>query len=87
MTGMVTSGTLNAARAVIPVWAVQTLVADTDDILYAVSELLDKARDQHTLLHPSQMAAWRTLRPGAKSLLANMLSVVCSEAGMKAWLG
>lgn len=87
MTGMVTSGTFDAAGAVIPVWAVQALVANTSDILNAVNELSDQARDQHTLLHPSQIAWWRTLRPGARSLLANILSVVCSEAGMKAWLG
>ena len=84
MTRMITSGTLDTARAVIPIWAIQALVANTSDILKAVNELSDKARGQHTLLHPSQMAWWRTLRPGARSLLANILSVVCSEAGMKA---
>ena len=84
---VVTSSILDAAGAVIPIWAVQALVANSKDILHIVSRLHCGAIGRQTLSHPSQMAAWRTLRPGDKSLLANVLRVVCSEAGMKAWLG
>lgn len=87
MTKVVTSSILDTARAVIPIRAIQALVADTNHVLYDVSMLFDEVFRWHTLSHPSQIAAWRTLRPGAKSLLANMFSVVCSEAGIKAWLG
>ena len=85
--GVVTSSILDAAGAVIPIWAIQALVANSNDILYCVSRLDCGAIGWQTLSHPSQMAAWRALRPGDKSLLANVLRVVCSEAGMKAWLG
>ena len=85
--GVVTSSILDAARAVIPIWAIQALVANSNNILCIVSRLRCGAIDWQTLSHPSQMAAWRVLRPGDKSLLANTLRVVCSEAGIKAWLG
>ena len=85
--GVVTSSILDTAGAVIPIWAIQALVADSNDILYIISKLHCGAIGWQTLSHPSQMAAWRALRPGDKSLLANVLRVVCSEAGMKAWLG
>lgn len=85
--GVVTSSILDAARAVIPIWAIQALVANSNDILYIVSRLNCGAIGWQTLSHPSQMAAWRALRPGDRSLLANVLRVVCSDAGMKAWLG
>ena len=85
--GVVTSSILDAARAVIPIWAIQALVANSNDILYIVSRLNCGAIGWQTLSHPSQMAAWRALRPGDRSLLANVLRVVCSEAGIKAWLG
>ena len=85
--GVFTSSILDAAGAVIPIWAVQALVANSDDILDTVSRLHCEANGWQTLSHPSQMAAWWALRPGDKSLLANVLRVVCSDAGMKAWPG
>ena len=85
--GVVTSSILDAARAVIPIWAIQALVANSNNILCIVSKLRCGAIGWQTWSHPSQMAAWRALRPGDKSLLANVLRVVCSEAGMNAWLG
>lgn len=62
MPGVEDRGRLDTLGAVIPVGAVQALVANANDMLVTVRQCSSIEVNRQTFSQPSQMAAW-TLRP------------------------
>lgn len=67
VTGVNEAGVWQAGSAEVPIWAIEALVANAEDVLKMISLDISRWFNQHTLSQPSQIALWPTLRPGASS--------------------
>ena len=82
------ASTLLALRAVVPVGAIEALVTNAVNVLDRSVHFQDNGtRIEQTLSQPSQIAQWRSLRPGGKKSVAILFNTVAPEAGAKPWLG
>lgn len=80
-------GALDASGAVVPVRAVEALVADAvDELVQLACAEMNRACEQ-TFSHPSQTAACRTLRPSEQRKSARAVRLVSGVAALKAWPG